>query len=555
MPDPDLRFSVLDLLEPTDLGADIDRRAALPEPAPEPIGARRRVVAGLIAAALFIAAAAFAWSALSPIEDRTRPIGPSPAVAPWSWAGEGFTELPAPPEWREGAALLWTDERLLLWGGCGDSDSDCPRTAGGWEFDPASKSWDPLPGAPVAAGIGSIPIWTGDEALFLGIGERGVAYDPTARSWREVAAAPFAPHVAAWTGREVIAVRPAEPRRNLSVAVAAYDPALDTWRNLPEPPITFTGAEARWTDPEVIVLASYLDGGRRALSPTVQALALDPVSGTWRKLSPSALYPQSFAGQLIGDRVLAWDFNQQSQLLDPASGSWSAPERIPLDFQECYTDGAPVRVAVFLFYCGDAALYDRGWHVVRGGPLEETIHSEAYERDLDLWRFADLESVGDMVVLFMEGLTLDGEGVACYGCAGSPVSFWVYRPPAELPAARPEGAADRGAALEVASEFMYARILGAEGRIEHLASPEVVGMFERVVPEPMFAGTDYTYDRGASVPVGDGTTFEVTMTIRFVGPFGDELGLDSLREVLTVGPGRTIAGEERRLVVTAIRPA
>jgi hypothetical protein len=548
------RFRELDELETPDLRGEARRRVPSIVPVAEPPRRRRPTERILAVALAFLVFGAAVTLGLRALQDEP-PSTPRPAVAPWSWAGEGWTELPAPPEWRDGAAIVWTDERLLLWGGCDDSGSDCARTGGGWEFDPASRSWDPLPEAPVAAGFGSIPIWTGEEALFLGIGERGVAYDPTARRWREVAAAPFTPHVAAWTGRDVIAIRPAEPRKDLPVAVAAYDPAADTWRDLPEPPITFTGAVARWTDPEVVVLASHLDAGRRALTPTVQALALDPITATWRELSPSALYPQSFEGQRIGDRVLAWDFNQQWQLLDPASGSWSAPERIPLDFQECYTDGARVGAAVFLFYCGDAALYDRGWHVVRGGPLEETIYSEAYERDLDLWRFADLVSVGDMVVLFMEGLTLDDEGVACYGCSGSPVSYWVYRPSAELPTLPPEHAADRVAALDVASEFMDARILGAEGRIEHLASRDVVGMFERVVPEPMLAGTDYTYDRRAIVPVGDGTSFEVTMTIRFAGPLGDELGLDSIEEILTVGPGTTIAGDQRPLVVTAIRPA
>jgi hypothetical protein len=35
----------------------------------------------------------------------------------------------------------------------------------------------------------------------------------------------------------------------------------------------------------------------------------------------------------------------------------------------------------------------------------------------------------DALFLLAEGLTVDRQGTPCYGCEGSPHSFWAYRPP------------------------------------------------------------------------------------------------------------------------------
>ncbi len=61
--------------------------------------------------------------------------------------------------------------------------------------------------------------------------------------------------------------------------------------------------------------------------------------------------------------------------------------------------------------------------------LSKEIWSDAYQRDIKLWRFADMVSTGDVVLFAAQGITLSHKGVACYGCSGSPTSFWAYRPP------------------------------------------------------------------------------------------------------------------------------
>ena len=65
--------------------------------------------------------------------------------------------------------------------------------------------------------------------------------------------------------------------------------------------------------------------------------------------------------------------------------------------------------------------------------LDEEIWSDAYEGNLKLSRFADLVPADDVAFLAAQGITLSDRGVACYGCEGSPTSFWAYRPPAAAP--------------------------------------------------------------------------------------------------------------------------
>jgi len=45
-----------------------------------------------------------------------------------------------------------------------------------------------------------------------------------------------------------------------------------------------------------------------------------------------------------------------------------------------------------------------------------------------LWRFASVGPAGDVIVFAAEGITVTKSGEPCYGCSGSPTSFWLYRP-------------------------------------------------------------------------------------------------------------------------------
>jgi hypothetical protein len=102
---------------------------------------------------------------------------------------------------------------------------------------------------------------------------------------------------------------------------------------------------------------------------------------------------------------------------------------MPLEPSECYPDSVGLTGFVFAFYCGDATVYDEAdgtWQRVQGGMLDATV--ESHGDPIQLWRFAELTPADEVVFLEAEGITVSNNGTPCYGCSGSPMSFWVYRP-------------------------------------------------------------------------------------------------------------------------------
>jgi hypothetical protein len=349
----------------------------------------------------------------------------------------GWTELPLPPEVRDGMSIVWAGSHLVAWGGCDPATEDrCVPDAAGFRLDPATQRWTQLEDAP-APGVNADSVWTGQEAVFLfGTEGRliGQAHDPATGAWRTIERAPIASRfgaVAVWTGSEIIVW--GGGRDETAISGAAYDPIGDKWRRISDAPIALNLASGMWTGREMLVFGSLLDARNIADTKTSVGAAYNPATDTWRELPASELSPQATSAVWVGDRMVAWDYEVHSQEYDPTRNAWSPPVKMPFDFSECYPDSAVVRNLVFAFFCGHGALYETGsgtWEEIRGGPLDEEVKSGAYDRALKRWRFAKLASTGETVFLLAEGITLDKTGEACYGCPGSPVSFWAYRPAA-----------------------------------------------------------------------------------------------------------------------------
>jgi hypothetical protein len=385
---------------------------------------------GLAVAAGFAFAAANLDSFVPP--DRRAP-DPNHPIA----ISEGWTQLPVPPETRDGMSVVWAGTRLLAWGGCDPGASDqCATVPGGYEFDPTTRIWRRLPDAP-AAGANANAVWTGREAIFLfGVDGQlgGQAYDPATGAWRTITAAPIAHRgqaVSVWTGSELVVWGGGDPGDASVVQGAAYDPDGDVWRRIADAPLGLNSADGMWTGREVLVFGSLLGSRNVADTRTAVGAAYDPATDGWRALPPSKLSPQATSAVWAGNRMVAWDYDVHSQEYDATRDGWSAPVRMPFDFDECYPDSVVAKDLVFAFFCGRAALFDNNsgtWEEIDGGPLEEEVSSNG--RPLKLWRFAQLASTEDTVFMLAEGITVASSGEACHGCPGSPVSFWAYRPPA-----------------------------------------------------------------------------------------------------------------------------
>jgi hypothetical protein len=394
---------------------------------------RKRVtfvsVLGVAVVVLVAIAAANLDSVFSREGKSSQPIGPAPI-------GSGWTKLPPPPEVRDGSSIVWAGSRLITWGGCDLAAEDfCEPQAGGFGFDPITRQWSRLEDAPVAA-TDAHAVWTGAEAVFIfsDHGMNGQAYDPETGSWRTIAQAPIQWRpgaITVWTGSEIIVWGGGDSEDGTVTGGAAYDPVDDAWRTLPEPPLELNLASGMWTGREMIVFGSLVDDRNRASTKTSVGAAYNPVTDTWRELPPSDLSPQATSAVWVAGRMVAWDYEVHSQEYDAARDVWTTPVKMPLDFSECYPDSTVARDLVFGFFCGRVALYDPGpgtWEEIHGGILDEKVGSKATGGPSE-WRFAQLASTGDAVFLLAEGITVDDAGEVCYGCPGSPVSFWAYRPP------------------------------------------------------------------------------------------------------------------------------
>lgn len=221
--------------------------------------------------------------------------------------------------------------------------------------------------------------------------------------WRPVADGPLSPRydaVGTWTGDELVVVggtsgfvcppgADCEPpeQDTFHADAAAYDPATDTWRRLPDAPRPLAGGLAAWSGSEVVVVS-----GRATL-------ALDPAGGTWRELEAS---PGSFDRVVATDAGLAFSsYDQGSRtavsdwLLDPDSGRWNPLPHDP--FGESYDrslawdgerlwllsmsvdehggahEGSPSRLAVL-----EGGLADGTWRVVEDATPDLTYEQDAW---------------------------------------------------------------------------------------------------------------------------------------------------------------------------------
>ena len=111
--------------------------------------------------------------------------------------------------------------------------------------------------------------------------------------------------------------------------------------------------------------------------------------------------------------MLAWDYDLKSTLYDPASDTWTATARVPLDFAECYPTSAATTDFALAYYCGRAALLDiesEAWSAI-------AVPGQMRRMGGRFWLAAEPVPAED-AFLFAGG-DLDDPRVA---------AFWAYKP-------------------------------------------------------------------------------------------------------------------------------
>jgi len=434
MPELRDRFSMADEIEPRDLWTEARRRAEAPEtsarslpwvPAP-----RKRVTAAVVAFAVFVGASVFAWNLWHPdVVPMPPPPGVDPPVALAAELPVGWSELPAPPQVRSGAATAWTGSKLLVWGGyefvgSGDEDPD----ADGFVYDADSRRWASMPEAPLQGRSDTAFAWTGRELLIWGgwdggfreepYFDDGASFDPVAGTWRMLAPAPIEARIAfsVWTGKELIVWGSTE-RAVRRVDGAAYDPTTNAWRTIADGPIDITDGSAMWTGQEMIVFGAALDGNNHADTPTAIAAAYDPEADAWRELPPSGLSPQAMTAEWVNGELIAWDYDHGTAAYDPGTNVWSDLPRVPLSFAECRPESVATPRLVFGNYCGLTVLFSSE---------EDAWHREPIQglRDEGCCRVLEPVAAGDVVLVPTHSYGMD---------LGTPDRrMFAYNPPAAV---------------------------------------------------------------------------------------------------------------------------
>ncbi|MBK5222131.1 MAG: hypothetical protein JJE52_04510 [Acidimicrobiia bacterium] len=248
----------------------------------------------------------------------------------------GVTKLDTGPlSPRLSPALLWTDDRLLVWGGWIDQNfgfDESRAFVDGALYDPGSGTWTTITDAPLEASHKqATAVWTGDRVIAAG-GRRLAAWDPATDRWTDLGSAPGSVDEAVWTGEEVLTIERWQFGAALEdVTWGALDPASGRWRELPPPPIALEGMTVTWTGDELIVLGKPLDV--RFYAPA-EGMAYDPATDSWRRLPTAPVDAQALASTWRGDRLLAVNYDMGAATYDPEEDSWTELPQVPASFSE-----------------------------------------------------------------------------------------------------------------------------------------------------------------------------------------------------------------------------
>ncbi len=246
------------------------------------------------------------------------------------WTPTALLDAPSP---RTGAAAFWTGDRMLVWGGSGDTGD---LNTGG-RYDPAADAWHPvtLTGAPESRSAPSL-VWTGAEMMVWGgrVGDypvnTGRRYDPATDSWTAISnigAVERSGHLAVWADGVMIVWGGTDWGGNLNTG-QIYDPLHEKWTS-----ISTAGAPARsdntkavWSGSRMIVWGGGLvtTGGAR----------YDPFTDSWSSVSAAGAPGPRTGFSLIwaGTRMILWggqiipnnslaSYNTGARY-DPGSDSW-----------------------------------------------------------------------------------------------------------------------------------------------------------------------------------------------------------------------------------------
>ena len=260
-------------------------------------------------------------------------------VVAYTPSSNTWRSLPAfPLSSRSSEVTAWTGHEMVVVGGrqpasATDSSFDTSQpTASGAALDPATNTWRTIASMPAPMASPIAAVWTGRDVVVFDH-THTYRYRPATDQWRVGAAPPFARDgvVVVSTGHQMLVWGgndPQPPAALLSPLVvhadgASYDPATDTWREIPSAPVPArTSSSGVWAGRQMIVWGGVASGGttngRFEAEWVGKGAAYDPARRTWQALPSSPLKARS-GHQMVwtGHEVVVWGGSIPSSSPDP----------------------------------------------------------------------------------------------------------------------------------------------------------------------------------------------------------------------------------------------
>jgi hypothetical protein len=231
-------------------------------------------------------------------------------------------------------------------------------------------------------------------------------------------------HSMVWTGKEAVIWGGFASSPNQSVfdaatprGGAAYDPATDRWRKVPDAPIPGRGsALMAWTGREVVVF-----GGWAAEVSRLDGAAWNPVTNKWRKIARSPLTGKETVGGWLADRLYVVT-STSAAAYDPEADRWT--ELPPAPVRVGWRTVAVAAGRLFIVAFGDGATPPVDWAVL--DPATGTWTNGKAPLD-PLVAGVVFKGAGDLIVVTDTGDTFDpltatwGTGAKCEGVSAGTV--------------------------------------------------------------------------------------------------------------------------------------
>ncbi|MCA1845784.1 MAG: kelch motif-containing protein [Actinobacteria bacterium] len=193
-------------------------------------------------------------------------------------------------------------------------------------------------------------VWTGNEVLVIagfkgqGCWNDAAAYNPATNTWRRLPDAPqcgWGHPDGIWTGTEAIIWGAGDGEH--SPVGMAYTPATNTWRRLPDGPLGIrTFPSIVWTGREAIVWGGYDLSTPPPYHAAADGAAYDPATNQWRRMAASPLSGRFAHGAAwTGTDMIVWgglsaDGEQgtpspdQGAAYNPVTDTWRALPESPV---------------------------------------------------------------------------------------------------------------------------------------------------------------------------------------------------------------------------------